>query len=91
MKYKIISDVFYSHVFDKYSGLYRSVREIKYGAKRKGTILGFWHDVGEWMCDSQNNNFCCEDWFDSREQCESFLKCWHLETYGEDKPLEIIN
>ena len=91
MKYKIITRDFYSHKYNEESKLYKPIKETKYGVKRKGTILGFWHDVGEWMCDSQGNNFCYTDWFVSREQCESFLKCWHIETYGEDEPLEIIN
>ena len=90
MKYKIVSKKFYSHKLNKETKLYEPIIELKYGAYRKGKIFGFWHDVGEWMTDSQGNSFCFTDWFDSIEQCKSFVQCWHDETYGEKEPIEFI-
>ena len=35
------------------------------------------------------DRFCVTDEFDSIEQANSYLNCWHVEEYGKDEPLEV--
>lgn len=91
MKYKIIKTQEYSKKLNPETKLYELEITDLYGAKRKGTILGFWHDVGEELCDSQGNLFTCEEWCSSIDQCISYIKCYHHEHYGKDEPLEILD
>ena len=81
MKYKIYREVILDHKLNKETNLYEEVRTTRYGIERKGTIFGFWHTVGDWLMDSQGNRFCHDQRFDSPEQANSYLKCWHNESY----------
>lgn len=87
MKYKICKTVVYYHTYS--NGIYELHEDIKYFIQRKGRIFGFWHDVGEWTTDWNGDKFLFRDYFDSLESAESFLKCWHKETYN-NKSYEII-
>lgn len=89
MKYFIFKKIDRRHSFNKETQLYELQETPKYYIKRKGSIFGFLHDVGDWMTDGQGNSFCGSNYFDSIEQAESYLNCWHKETYG-DADIEII-
>ena len=91
MKYKIIKTQEYSKKLNPETKLYELKITYLYGARRKGTILGFWHDVGEELCDFEGGTFISEEWCSSIDQCISYIKCYHLEHYGEDEPLEILD
>lgn len=89
MKYFIFKKIDRSHSFNKDTQLYELYETPKYYILRKGRIFGFLHEVGDWLMDSQGNSFCFCKYFDSIEQAESYLNCWHKEKYG-DANIEII-
>ena len=89
MKYFIFKKIDRRHSFNKETQLYELCETPKYYIKRKGRIFGFLHNVGAWVTDSQGNLFCFCDYFNSIEQAESYLNCWHKETYG-DTDIEVI-
>ena len=89
MIYKICKYIERDHVLNNDTNLYELIEKEKFYIKRKGKIFGFWHTVGDWLCDIQGNSFCYDQRFDSYEQARSYLYCWHKETYG-DNNIEII-
>ena len=89
MKYIIYKRIQRTHELNQESKLYELIETPRFYIKRKGKIFGFMHDVGDWMCDSQGNLFCVHDEFDSLEQANSYLNCWHAEEYGKGEQLEV--
>jgi len=89
MIYKIYKRIQRTHKLNQESKLYELVETPKFYIKRKGKFFGFMHRVGDWLCDSQGNLFCAHDEFDSLDQANSYLNCWHIETYGKSEPLNI--
>lgn len=66
-------------------------RELKYFAKRKGRIFGFWHDCDEESCDYEGGTFIITEYFDTPQECEDFVKKFHEYHFGKDNQIEIIN
>lgn len=89
MEYKICKFINRRHTLNKDTQMYELIEEDKFFILRKGTLFGFWHDVGEWLCDIEGNLFCYRDEFKSLEQAKSFLYCWHKETYPNDNSIKI--
>lgn len=83
MIYKIVKYIKKDHLFNKKTRLYDLVIKEEYHIKRKGRIFGFWHIVGDWICDMNGDCWCGDDSFDTPEQAESYIKCWHEENYGD--------
>ena len=92
MKYKIYKKIYRSHILNKETKLYELIETPKYYIMRKGTIFGFWHEVGDWLL-SSGGSFIGLNYFDSVEQTKSYLYCWHKENYPNDKDqfIEIID
>ena len=88
MKYKIYKKVERSHILNNTTGLYKLIEKDQYYIKRKGTLFGFMHNVGDFIWDS-GGGFISLNYFDSVEQAESYLYCWHKEHY-ENEQIEII-
>lgn len=88
MKYKIYKKVKRTHVLNDATGLYELIETDQYYIKRKGTIFGFMHDVGDFVWDF-GGGFIALKFFDSIEKAESYLYCWNKENYGNE-PIEII-
>jgi len=89
MKYVIYKRIHRTHQLNKETKLYELIETPRFYIKRKGKIFGFIHDVGDWLCDSQGNAFCANNEFDSIEQANSYLNCWHIETYGDREPISV--
>lgn len=65
------------------TGLYEMTIEDRYHIYRRGKIFKKrLHVVGDWLCDSQGNTWCFQNNFTSINQAESYIKGWHIETYG---------
>jgi hypothetical protein len=60
-----------------------------YFAKRKGKIFGFWHDVGEETCDYNGGTFISTEYFSNPEDCEEYVKKFHVYHYGNKEKIEI--
>lgn len=88
MKYKIYKKIDRSHKLNKETKLYELIETPKYYIMRKGTILGFWHEVGEWLW-SSGGPFISLEYFKSIEQAKSYLYCWHKENYSNDSNIEV--
>jgi len=88
MKYKIYKKIDRSHILNKETKLYELIETPKYYIMRKGTIFGFWHEVGDWLW-SSGGPFIGLKYFDSIEQAKSYLYCWHKENYSNDKNIEV--
>ena len=88
MKYKIYKKIARAHTFNNETGLYELIERDQYYIRRKGTIFGFMHDVGDSLLPSEGT-FTVLEYFDSIEQAESYLYCWHKEHY-ENEQIEII-
>lgn len=63
--------------------------KILFFAKRKGKFFGFWHDVGEEVYDYMGGTFICPEYFSTPEECEDFVKKFHIYHYGDKQKLEI--
>ena len=90
MFYKIVKYIKRTHKLNPDTKLYDLYEKEVYYVLRKGRIFGFWHTVGDWLCDSQGNSFCYDNEFESISQAQSYINCWHKETYG-DKYAYIID
>lgn len=90
MKYKIVKRCIYEKKQDPETKLFKLITHEQWGLKRKGILFGFWHDVGEELCDSQGNTFITQEWFDSYEIAQSYLIAWHEEHYKDDL-IEIVD
>ncbi len=89
MKYKIYKEIERTHRYNPENDEYELIEKPKYFIKRKGTIFGFMHNVGEWCCDMDGTRWCISDRFNSLKQAKSFLRCWHKEEYGLNVPIEV--
>lgn len=89
MIYRIYKRIHRTHKLNKETNLYELIETPRYYILRKGKIFGFMHDVGDWLCTTMGDRFCASDEFDSIEQANSYLNCWHIEEYGKDEPLEV--
>jgi len=81
MVYKIVKYIERDHKFNKEKGIYELIENEKFFAKRKGTIFGFWHDVGDFVWDS-GGGFISLNKFDTIKEAESYVRCFHAENYG---------
>lgn len=90
MIYKITSYIKVENNYNQQTQLYECHESNMYKVYRKGILFGFWHVVGDWLCDSQGNSFCHNQSFDSYEQAKSYIKGWHKQTYGDKYLIEII-
>lgn len=88
MVYKIVKYIERNHKFNKEKGIYELIENEKFFAKRKGTIFGFWHDVGDFIWDS-GGGFISLNEFNTLEEAESYVRCFHAERYN-DTNCEII-
>lgn len=89
MIYRIYKRIHRKHRLNQETKLYELIETPRFYIKRKGKIFGFMHDVGDWVVDSQGNTFCANTEFDSLDQANSYLKCWHVETYGDREPISV--
>ena len=72
--------------YNKETGLYEMKFEDRYHIYRRGKIFKKrLHIVGDWLCDSQGGTWCTQNDFTSIEQAKSYLKGWHIETYGKNR------
>jgi len=88
MVYKIIKYIERHHIFNKNKGIYELIENEKFYAKRKGTIFGFWHNVGDFIWDS-GGGFISLKKYDTIEEAESYIKCFHTEHY-QNNNYEIV-
>lgn len=88
MIYKIIKYIERDHVFNKTKGIYELIENERFYTKRKGTIFGFWHDVGDFIFDS-GGGFISLKKYNTIEEAESYIKCFHAEHYKNNN-YEII-
>jgi hypothetical protein len=82
MVYKIVKYIERDHKFNKEKGIYELIEKEKFYAKRKGTIFGFWHDVGDFIWDS-GGGFTTLNTFDTIKEAESYVRCFHAERYHD--------
>lgn len=88
MVYKIVKYIERNHKFNKEKGIYELIENEKFFAKRKGTIFGFWHDVGDFVCGFYGGHIMLNE-FNTLEEAESYVRCFHAERYN-DTNCEII-
>ena len=91
MKYKIYEEIERTYKLNSETDLYEFVYESTYYIKRKGTIFGFMHDVGSPYDAGGGYGGHFLEMFDNLDKAKSFLKCWHIDEYGEKEPMEIID
>lgn len=90
MKYVLCERTRYKTVLNEYTNTYESNVIHEYGCYRIGRIFGFKHPVGEWMVDSQGNNFCFEDWHNTEKKAISYAQCWHKEMYDDKYAFKLV-
>lgn len=88
MIYKIVRYIERNHYFNRKKGIYELIENERFFAKRKGTIFGFWHDVGDFIWDSGGGYISLNE-FNTIEEAESYVRCFHMEYYG-DSNYEIV-
>lgn len=87
MKYKIYRKIHRELKVESCNGSRKTklIEKVLYFAERKGRIFGFWHDVGQEVCGYEIGDFITPEYFETVEECEDFVKKFHIYHYGNTK------